>query len=91
LERLSRMVTKEKKTIHLRYYALLREERGLSQETIQTTAQTVQELYGQLRKKHHFKLSTNLLRLAINNEFKGWATKIKSNDEIIFIPPVAGG
>ncbi len=83
--------TKPEKTIHLRYYAILREQRGLSQEMVLTQAQTALELYNDLRKKYHFTLTTDMLRLAINDEFKAWPTKIKSQDQIIFIPPVAGG
>ena len=85
------MPVKTKKTVRLKYYALLREERGLSYEVLKTNALTAKELYKELKSKHHFKLSTDLLRLAINSEFKDWQTKIKTNDEIIFIPPVAGG
>ncbi len=80
-----------KKTIHLQYFALLREERGLPRETIKTTAQSLGDLYAELKKKHKFKLSLEFLKVAVNNEFKDWATKLKENDSVVFIPPVAGG
>ena len=79
------------KTIHLQYYALLREERGLSQETITTTAQTAKELYQELRNRYHFRLEIEQLRAAINGEFKDWTTPLKTGDQVVFIPPVAGG
>ncbi len=80
-----------KKTVHVFYYALLREERGASEETLETSAHSVQELYEELKKKYHFKLSTDILKAAVNNEFAPWETVLKSGDKIIFIPPVAGG
>lgn len=86
----SKMTIKPKK-VHVRYYALLREERGRSQETIETRAQTPLELYRDLQTKYNFKLKTNLLRVAINDGFCSWDSRLKDGDNIIFIPPVAGG
>ena len=80
-----------KKNIHLQYYAVLKDARGLSQETIQTHALTALELYQDLQKKYHFKLTTNLLKVAINNQFADWSTPIHDGDSLVFIPPVAGG
>lgn len=79
------------KTIHIQYFAILREQRGVSDETLTTAAQTAQELYKQLQTQYNFTLSIDLIRVAINHEFKDWATLIKSDDHIVFIPPVAGG
>lgn len=80
-----------KKIVHIQYYALLREERGLSEEDIQTSSATAEELYRHLKDKFQFKLSTKQLKVAINNEFADWNTPLKENDSIVFIPPVAGG
>jgi molybdopterin synthase sulfur carrier subunit len=80
-----------KKKIHIQYYALLREERKLSEETLTTQSKTVLDLYQELKKKYRFSLNTDILRVAINNEFSDWKTVIKNNDQIVFIPPVAGG
>ncbi len=79
------------KTVHIQYFALLREQRGLSAEELTTGAATAQELFVQLQKQYRFSLSLDLVRVAINNEFKNWSTPIKSGDHIVFIPPVAGG
>lgn len=84
-------MTKNTKKIQIFYYALLREERGLSEETVGTSARTAQELYEELKKKYHFKLSADILKAAVNDEFAKWDTLLKSGDKIIFIPPVAGG
>ena len=79
------------KRIKIQYYALLREERGLSEETIVTPAGTARELYQELKKKYQFKLAEDVLRVAINNHFAHWSDPLNSDDEVIFIPPVAGG
>lgn len=79
------------KKIQLQYFALLKEERGLANETIETMAATVEDLYHELKDRHQFSLNTDILRIAINDEFADWKTPIKNNDSIIFIPPVAGG
>ena len=81
----------EPRTIHVHYYALLREERGLNQETVQTKAATASELYQELKEKHHLKLSINLLKIAVNNEFTDWQRKLNAGDTVVFLPPVAGG
>ncbi|MBP9853294.1 MAG: MoaD/ThiS family protein [Candidatus Omnitrophica bacterium] len=78
-------------TVHIKYYALLKEESGLNSETLQTDCITVQDLYVFLRKKYAFKLSTDILRVSVNSQYVHWQTHIKENDEIVFIPPVAGG
>lgn len=79
------------KEIHVRYFALLREQRGCSQETITTTAQTALELYLELRQRHCFSLEASVLKVSLNNSFEPWDSPIKNNDTIVFIPPVAGG
>ena len=79
------------KTIHLQYYAVLREQRGCHEETIETFASTPSELYKELQKKYKLSLSENILRIAINDEFKDWNTLLRAGDSVVFIPPVAGG
>ena len=79
------------KTIHVQYYALLREQRGVNEERLETSANTAIQLYDELQREYKFRLPTNILKVAINDEFAGWNTAIKSGDTIIFIPPVAGG
>ncbi|MCA9406061.1 MAG: MoaD/ThiS family protein [Candidatus Omnitrophica bacterium] len=79
------------KIIKITYYALLREQRGLSEEEIQTTASTPAELYAELQKQHSFNLSTDILKVAVNNAFADWKISLKNGDHLTFIPPVAGG
>ena len=79
------------KTLKIGYYALLREQRGLSEETIETSAGTPAELYGALSESHGFTLEASQLKVVINDAFKPWDTPLQPNDNVVFIPPVAGG
>lgn len=78
-------------TVSIRYFALLREQRGTAQETLQTTAQTPRELYEELRTRHGFTLPGDRIRAAVNGEFVSDRTLLTAGAEVVFIPPVAGG
>jgi molybdopterin converting factor subunit 1 len=80
-----------KKTVRVRYFAILREQRGLDEETVSTGAATAAELYDELRLRHRFTLAADRLRVAINDEFQPWASLVGDGDKLVFIPPVAGG
>ena len=79
------------KTIHIHYYATLREQRGVNQEALTTQAKTVKELYEELQKRYGFKWTKNLLKVAVNNEYRSWQEPLRNGDTVVFIPPVAGG
>ena len=79
------------KTIHIQYFALMREERGLSKESYDTNASNAQELFEELKQKYNFSLGTERLRLSVNDQFENWNHALRENDSIVFIPPVAGG
>ncbi len=81
----------ETKTLTIGYYALLREQRGLSEETLDSTAATPGELYAALKNEHGFSLESNQLKVVINDAFKAWDTPLNPGDNVVFIPPVAGG
>lgn len=80
-----------KKTVLVRYFALLREQRGLGEERVATTAATAGELYQELQALHPFSLPPERLRVAINDAFEPWAAPIRDGDAVVFLPPVAGG
>lgn len=81
----------DSKPIKMIYYAKLREERGEHEEVVETLACTAGGLFEELRFKHRFSLRLNALRCARNGEFCDWKTRLEAGDEIVFIPPVAGG
>lgn len=87
----SKLASAPLKIITVQYFALLREARGCSQETIETNADTPLALYQFLQEQHHFLLMPEQLRVAINENFVDWETQLQSHDRVVFIPPVAGG
>lgn len=77
--------------VKISYFAILRDQSGLSSEVVETSAKTVQSLFDEMHARYQFSLGSKTLRVAINNCFVDWQTLLKDNDEVIFIPPVAGG
>lgn len=77
--------------VHLRYYALLREQAGLQAETVDTAAPSLAALYEELAARHGFRLPLVQLRVAVNSAFTEWSRLVAEGDEVVFIPPVAGG
>ncbi len=77
--------------VKLRYFALLREQRGLDAETRDTTAATARDLYREIAAAHGFTLTEDRVGVAINNAFASWDQDLAANDTVVFIPPVAGG
>jgi len=84
-------MSESQKTVKLLYFALLREQRGLSQETLSTSAATVSALFSELNEAHGFSLSPDDLRVAVNGNFTSFSHCLVDQDEIVFIPPTAGG
>jgi molybdopterin-guanine dinucleotide biosynthesis protein A len=79
------------KTVRVQYYAILREQAGRSEETLDTSAVTPTQLYAELQQRHSFQLAPAQLKVALNAEFSDWQTLLKHGDTVVFIPPVAGG
>ena len=77
--------------IRVQYYALLREQAGRSDETLNTRSRTARELYAELAARYPFTLPADMLRVAINAEFGDWSQPLQTGDAVVFIPPVAGG
>jgi molybdopterin synthase sulfur carrier subunit len=75
----------------VQYFAILREQRGVSQEKISTNAATSGALYAELRARHNFTLGADRIRAAVNDEFVSSDSPLREGDRVAFIPPVAGG
>lgn len=78
-------------TVHVQYFAILREQRGLEAEDVATAATSPSGLYEELRARHGFTLPANRVRAAINDEFVRGDAALRDGDRVVFIPPVAGG
>jgi molybdopterin converting factor small subunit len=79
------------KSITVKYFAILREQRGEAEESLNTDAPDAQTLYEELQPQHGFTLPVDRLRAAANGEFQPWPAPLNEGDEVVFIPPVAGG
>jgi len=79
------------KRIDLQYFAILREARGLSRELRETEADSARALYEELKGAYDFRLGPEHLKVAINGDFEDFDHALKDGDQVVFIPPVAGG
>ena len=77
--------------VNVQYFAILREQRGLTVESVETASATVSELYDELRARHGFTLPGDRVRAAVNDTFVPAAQVLRDGDRVVFIPPVAGG
>lgn len=77
--------------ITVQYFAQLREQRGCSEEEIQTEASTPEQLYLELQQRHDFQLDLKDLKVAKGDQFCDWDTPLHHTDLITFLPPVGGG
>jgi molybdopterin-guanine dinucleotide biosynthesis protein A len=77
--------------LKVQYYALMREQAGRSEETLETQAHNPADLYAELVTRYGFTLSREQLKVAVNSEFSDWSRPLAAGDAVVFIPPVAGG
>ena len=77
--------------LKIQYFALMREQAGRSDETLETSASTPADLFAELTARYGFTLSREQLKVAVNTEFCDWSRKLIPGDAVVFIPPVAGG
>jgi molybdopterin synthase sulfur carrier subunit len=78
-------------TVSVQYFAILREQRGLTHENVDTHAGSVEAFYSELRARFGFTLPSDRVRAAVNGEFVSHDTSLRDGDKVVFIPPVAGG
>jgi len=81
----------ESRSLKVQYFAALREQRGLAEESLQSSAQTTAELYAELRARHRFTLEAPLVRAAVNGRMVAPSHPLAPGDSVVFLPPVAGG
>jgi molybdopterin converting factor subunit 1 len=79
------------RTVHVQYFAVLREQAGRGSEVIQTVAADPEGLYEELRRLRGLSVPRSMLRVAVNEEFADWQRPLEDGDRVVFIPPVAGG
>jgi molybdopterin synthase catalytic subunit len=79
--------------VRARLFARLREQAGTDTEQIEVPAgSTVADVYETIQKLHPgLQADRNAVRVALNQEFTSWTSKVADGDEVAFIPPVSGG
>jgi molybdopterin converting factor subunit 1 len=77
--------------LQLQFFAALREQAGCGALTLDTTAATPAELYAELQRTHALTLPPALLRVAVNARYVPMDMPLQAGDQVVFIPPVAGG
>ena len=79
------------RSIHILYFAQLREQSGRPEQTLETDAATPRSLFDELREQHGFSLLPDHLKVAVNDRMVDWDTPLNDGDTVLFVPPVAGG
>lgn len=87
----SGIATPPMRSIHVRYFAVLREQAHRSEETVQTFATTPTELFAELAARHRLTLPRDVLKVSVNASFRDWSHPLQDGDSVVFMPPVAGG
>ena len=77
--------------VHIKFFAVLREQAGVSALECTTAARTPAELYQELQAGRGLLFPANLLRVAINERYAAMDAPLQPGDRVVFIPPVAGG
>ncbi|MDQ5977758.1 MAG: sulfur-carrier protein [Verrucomicrobiota bacterium] len=78
--------------IHVRFFAILREQAGVSTLAVETAAADAVALYTELQQRHPGLIfPANLLKVAVNERYAELTTPLAVGDRVVFIPPVAGG
>lgn len=81
----------ETRQVHIKFFAVLREQAGVAELMRCTAARTPAELYQELQGSHRLQLPPALLRVAVNGRYANMHDPLQAGDRIVFIPPVAGG
>jgi molybdopterin converting factor subunit 1 len=80
------------RSIHVRFFAILREQAGVSTLTVETAAPDAAALYTELQQRHPvLTFPANLLKVSVNERYTELSAPLAAGDRVVFIPPVAGG
>ena len=79
------------KTITLSYFAQLRELTGKANENHHTSSITPAGVFEEMRAKYQIPLKRKGMMVAVNGDFTDWSHQLTEGEELVFIPPVAGG
>jgi len=78
--------------LHVRFFAILREQAGTPAVEGSFTAVNPTELYADLQQRFAgLVFPVHLLRVSVNERYVPMDTALNAGDRIVFIPPIAGG
>ena len=78
-------------TLHVHYFALYRAATGVTEESVETSARTPRDLFGEMVGKHPALAHYQSCQVAVNDQLSGWETELADGDKILFFPQVSGG
>lgn len=79
------------KTITVRYFAMFRDNAGVSEETLSLDAATTADVFEATRARHGSSEPTGHCKVAINDVMADWDSAVSDGDIVLLFPPVAGG
>ncbi|WP_309400341.1 MoaD/ThiS family protein [Cerasicoccus maritimus] len=79
------------KTVTLMYFAQLGAQAGCSEEQVETGANTVAELFLELKGIHGWTLPADKVRFARNDAFCPAEAGFSEGDALAIMPPMSGG
>lgn len=80
------------RSLHVRFFAILREQAGCAAVEVDSTAAAASQLYAELQQRFPgLAFPAHLLRVSINERYATMDTPLAAGDRIVFIPPIAGG
>ena len=68
--------------VTIKYFAMLKEETNLSEETIETSANNVYDLYLELQKKYSLTLSPDVVKVSKDEVFVDWQTPLRADSTV---------
>lgn len=78
-------------TVRVRYFSVLRERAGCETEEIEAAKTTAREFAEWLLAERSLGVPSSMVRVAVNGAFVSDAHPLSSGDEVVLVPPVAGG
>ncbi len=79
------------KSITVRYFALFREQAGVSEETLKLDVATARDVFERTKSRHGADEPEGHCKVAINDELADWSSPVRDGDTVLLFPPVAGG
>lgn len=75
----------------VKFFALLREQAGCRELTLDTAADSPAALYAELMQTRGLSIPPGILTFAVNERYVPADAPLSHGDRVVFIPPVAGG